>query len=373
MEQRACIILPTYNEAKNIPIIIPRIFAQSEKIATHDLHVLVVDDKSPDGTEEEVRKCMETFANLHLISGEKRGLGEAYKRGMDHAIEFLDPDIIFEMDADLQHSPDLLPLFVSLTTYDFSLVIGSRFAPGGSTPNFSFRRRLLSNVGNILIRLFGGLPKIHDCTSGFRCIKAELIKKCEFGYLSTRGYSFQSSLLCELLRQGARVIEIPIVFPDRVHGESKLTFNDQVEFLVNLFKIRFRSSGAFLRFLGTGLSGLIVNMLVYILLTRAFGSALEYAAALAIEISILWNFVMRGFMDAEGRREGSKWFGDLLSYHRVMLFGAVVNFGILILLANGFGIWDILSNLIGIIAGIVVNYYVRSLRAWNEIEGRKDA
>lgn len=373
MRQRACIILPTYNEAKNIPIIIPRIFAQAEGIATHELHVLVVDDKSPDGTEGEVRKCMEEFPNLHLISGEKRGLGEAYKRGMDHAIASLDPDIIFEMDADLQHSPDLLPLFVSLTTYGFSLVIGSRFAPGGSTPNFSLRRRLLSYVGNYLIRLFGGLPKIHDCTSGYRCIKAELIKKCEFGYLSTRGYSFQSSLLCELLRQGARVIEIPIVFPDRVHGESKLTLNDQVEFLVNLFKIRFRSSGAFMRFLGTGLSGLIVNMLVYILLSRVFGLALEYAGALAIEISVLWNFGMRGVLGSEDRRAGGKWLGSILSYHRVMLFGAMMNFVVLILLANGFGVWDIFSNLIGIIAGIIVNYYVRSLWAWNEIEGKKDA
>ena len=235
----ACIVLPTYNEADNISVIIPKIFKQQVRIESHELHVLVVDDNSPDGSRHVVEGLMPNYPNLHLITGPKQGLGDAYKRGIIWAIDNINPELIFEMDADLQHDPDLISLFITLTHYGFSLVIGSRYAPGGSTPDFSFRRRLISRVGNWMVRFFGGIHRITDCTSGYRCIKAELIQKCDLSYLSTRGYSFQSSLLCELIRNGARVIEIPIIFPDRKIGESKLSFRDQVEFLFNIPRLRF--------------------------------------------------------------------------------------------------------------------------------------
>ena len=121
----------------------------------------------------------------------------------------------------------------------FSLVIGSRFILGGSSPNFSLKRKFLSVLGNWLLRYIGGLSKIHDCTSGFRCIKADLIEKCNFTVFVMRGYSFQSSFLFELIKNGAKVIEVPITFKERVHGESKLTLKDQLEFLLNILKIRF--------------------------------------------------------------------------------------------------------------------------------------
>ena len=179
-----------------------------------------------------------------MITGEKRGLGDAYRRGMKHACRALHADLVFEMDADLQHSPNLIPLFIALADCGFSLVIGSRFAPGGDTPDFSFRRRLLSRFGNWMVRFFGGISQVRDCTSGFRCIRSDLIEKCDLSFLSTRGYSFQSALLFEMLRQGARVVEVPIVFPDRRYGESKLSFRDQIEFLLNIPMMRFRRSRA---------------------------------------------------------------------------------------------------------------------------------
>jgi len=240
MKPVACIILPTYNEAENIQNVVQDIFRQSRKVTSHILHILVVDDNSPDNTKGIVCELMSKYGNLHLITGSKKGLGEAYKRGIRHAQNLLDPDLIFEMDADGQHDPQLIPLFILLANNGFSLVIGSRFAHGGATPCFPLRRKATSIIGNWMVRFLGGISGIHDCTSGFRCIKGEYLSKCNLTFLLTRGYSFQASLLCELLRAGAKVIEVPIIFPDRMYGKSKLSFKDQIEFIINIGKIRFR-------------------------------------------------------------------------------------------------------------------------------------
>ncbi len=240
----ACVILPTYNEIENVTQVIPAVFQQAAKISdSHDLHVLVVDDDSPDGTYAAVQKLQREYKNLHVIGGMKRGLGDAYKRGIKYALKHLSPDVIIQMDADGQHDPEKLPQFIALSNSGFSLVIGSRLAPGGETPDFSLWRKFLSHFGNWLIRSLGGVKKIHDCTSGFRCIKADVVKECDLTHLSTRGYSFQSSLLCEMMRHNATFIEVPILFKPRMHGISKLAFRDQLEFLLNIVKIRFGERG----------------------------------------------------------------------------------------------------------------------------------
>jgi dolichol-phosphate mannosyltransferase len=238
MNKIACVCLPTYNEAENVKVVIPRIFQQAVNIPTHDLHVVVIDDNSPDGTASVVRELMDGLPNLRLLTGEKRGLGEAYKRGMDYALTHLHADLIFEMDADLQHDPSLLPSFAVLANDGFGLVIGSRFMSGGAVLNFPWPRKLISLLGTRLVRLFGALEPLTDCTSGYRCIRGDLLAKCDLRGLAAWGYSFQSALLCELIRNGARVIEIPIVFHQRKQGESKLSLRDQAEFLVNLFTLR---------------------------------------------------------------------------------------------------------------------------------------
>jgi len=240
----ACVILPTYNEIENVTQVIPAVFRQAAKIGdSHDLHVLVVDDDSPDGTYAAVQKLQREYKNLHVIGGMKRGLGDAYKRGIKHALKYLSPEVIVQMDADGQHDPEKLPQFIALSNSGFSLVIGSRLAPGGETPDFSLWRKFLSHFGNWLIRSLGGVRKIHDCTSGFRCIRADVVKECNLTRLSTRGYSFQSSLLCEMMRHNATFIEVPILFKPRMHGTSKLAFRDQLEFLLNIVKIRFGGRG----------------------------------------------------------------------------------------------------------------------------------
>ena len=235
--------MPTYNEAANLRELLPRIFREAENIPTHELHLLVVDDKSPDGTAAVVSEWMAKDPRIHLLSGDKKGLGEAYKRGFAHAIESLAPELIIQMDADQQHDPALLPLFVSLPQYGFTLVIGSRFAPGAGKPALTTWRRFLSDLATVLVRKAAGLPRLYDCTSGYRCIAVDVLKQCDFRNLSTQGYSFQSSLLSELFRNGVRVVEIPILFGPRAHGTSKLHMNDQIEFLTNIGRLWLRRIG----------------------------------------------------------------------------------------------------------------------------------
>lgn len=366
MRPVACVILPTYNEAQNVTDVIPKIFAQAPAIPTHDLHVLVVDDNSPDGTQNVIRTLMERFQNLHMLTGPKRGLGEAYKRGIDDVMKRLSPDIVFEMDADGQHDPGLIPLFAYLVNHGFSLVIGSRFAPGGSTPDFSRGRRVMSLTGNWMIRFLGGLPRIHDCTSGFRCIKAEILKKCDFRCLSTRGYSFQSTALWELLKNGARVIEVPMTFRSRTHGKSKLTLRDQMEFLVNVVKLRFRQSEEFIKFALFGLSGLLVNLGSYVLLTRRMGLDIALASPIAIELSILSNYFLNDVWTLKFRRATIPVYRRLLRFHAAAALAGSLNYLLLLILIYYMQVYDILANVIGISTGMLVNYTLNPIWTWHK-------
>lgn len=370
MNKIACIVLPTYNEADNAAILIPQIFKQAEKIRSHELHILVVDDNSPDGTAEIIKQFQQDYENLHLMIGQKEGLGSAYKRGMKYAIENLHSDIIFEMDADLQHDPSLIPLFVTLFNHGFTLIIGSRFAPGGSTPNFGLYRKFLSAFGNWLVRFFGGLPRLHDCTSGYRCIKAELISKCDMQNLSTRGYSFQTSLLFELLRHGAKVLEIPMTFNERKHGVSKLAFQDKFEFMVNLVKLRFRKYYEFLKFSFIGFIGIIINLGIYIGLTRLTNWPVEIASPVAIETSIIFNFLLNNLWNIRTEDGYSHLFSRVLNYHKLSVLGALTNYIILLIGVYNFQMYDILANFIGIVIGIVINYGINAIYSWQDLKIR---
>ncbi len=360
-------ILPTYNEAENIQRIIEGVFQQSEKVESHAICVLVVDDDSPDRTQNIVKGLAQKTPDLHLITGPKKGLGEAYKRGFSYAQEVLSSDLIFEMDADGQHDPAMIPVFIALANKGFDLVIGSRFVQGGSTPDFSARRKILSVLGNWLIRFFGGISGVRDCTSGFRCIKTILLKECNLEFLSTRGYSFQSSLLCELLRNRAKVIEVPIIFPDRKLGKSKLSVRDQLEFLINIPKIRFRRSEEFLRYCVVGSSGVLVNLSLYIVLTRIFGVNIKLASPIAIEMSILNNFFLNNLWTFRLRAPENSIFSRLFKFHCVACTAGAVNYLSFLAMIDLFNLHDLFSNTIAILIGVWINYYLNSVWTWKEM------
>jgi dolichol-phosphate mannosyltransferase len=237
---RVVIVLPTYNEKENIARLLDAILAQRPRLNGVTLSILVVDDSSPDGTANVVEEYARQDSNIHLLGGAKKsGLGNAYKRGFAYALNSLRADVVFEMDADFSHDPNDIPRLLDELRTGNDFVIGSRYAPGGSIPaDWAPWRKANSKWGNRFARYIAGLPSVKDCTSGYRAIRASMLKKIDLEGLAVSGYAFQMNLLDQAVRHGLRVSEIPIKFTDRVHAKSKLGMGDIVEFIINAFRIR---------------------------------------------------------------------------------------------------------------------------------------
>lgn len=221
------IITPTYNERGNIKILIEKIFALYPAI-----HVLVVDDNSPDGTALLAKELMLKYPNLHLKerSG-KLGLASAYLQSMKSVLEEF-PDIrsIITMDADLSHDPIAIKTMLEeIKNYD--LVIGSRYIKGGGIPDWELRRRLLSRLGNLYARIVTR-SRINDLTGGFNCYRSELLKRYDLDRVKATGYGFQIEMKIIAERLGARIKEMPIIFSRREEGQSKISNNIIYEGLI---------------------------------------------------------------------------------------------------------------------------------------------
>lgn len=239
---KAVIVLPTYNEKGNIVRLINEITKELDSIEQSSdfrMSLLVVDDNSPDGTGEIVKAIAQENKRVHLLTGQKKGLGRAYMRGFRYAIDYLQANAVMEMDADFSHDPKDIKRLIFPLTQDFDFVIGSRYVKGGSIPEeWSFIRKMNSRYGNIFARYVAGISSVHDCTAGFRAIKVSLLEKTAFDQLNTAGYCFQMNLLYSAIKQGANILEVPVHFIDRKYGKSKIRLKDIREFVLNAFKLR---------------------------------------------------------------------------------------------------------------------------------------
>ena len=215
MPERALVVVPTYNERVNLPLIVPLVLQQDARI-----EVLVVDDNSPDGTGQLADEMAANNRRIHVLHRPgKAGLGKAYLAGFRWALE-CDYDFIFEMDADFSHDPKFLPEFLqAIETAD--LVIGSRYRAGVNVINWPISRLLLSLGANEYARRVTGLP-LTDSTGGFKCFRRRVLEAIDFEKVKSNGYSFQIEMSFRAWKQGFRLVEIPIVFTDRVEGQSKM-------------------------------------------------------------------------------------------------------------------------------------------------------
>ena len=363
---KICFVLPTYNEEENIENIIQQILKEEKNQSKHTFSILVVDDNSTDETQAIVQRYISLNSKIHLVTGQKKGLGDAYKRGFEFALNDLKADLIFQMDSDGQHDASLIPDFVSYIEEGKDVVIGSRFIDGGTTPDFSFSRLLMSKVGNLLVRYVGGITQVKDCTSGYRAIRASYLKELDFSYLSTRGYSFQSSLICDLAWRGAYISELPIEFSSRQGGESKLAIRDQIEFLLNIPRLGFRNLEDFMKYSLVGVSGVFVNLGLYLFLTRYYEISELVAPLIAIESALISNFILNNFWTFGKRITQSRIRVKFVKFHLVSGFSALINYSAFLTLFLVFGLYDILANLIGIGLAAIVNYLINSNWTWKD-------
>ena len=230
------VVVPTYNEAENLPVLAERLFS----LGLPDMRIIVVDDNSPDGTADVVRNLSERYGHrFDLIERPaKSGLGTAYKEGFRRAIE-QGADYVFQMDADLSHAPEYIPEFLKALE-NADVVVGSRYTDGGGVDKeWRFRRHALSAFANFGIRAIVGL-KVKDATTGFKAFRADALEAIDFDKCRCKGFGFQAEVAYACQRRGHSVVEFPITFYDRAKGESKLSLGIILEALWRLFLLRWQ-------------------------------------------------------------------------------------------------------------------------------------
>lgn len=228
------VVIPTYNELENIEKLAALILSQDERI-----HILFVDDNSPDGTGEIADRLAAANPRVQVLHrAGKMGLGSAYREGFKIALA-ADSDYIMEMDADFSHDPSMLPLFIDkMSSHD--VVIGSRYVNGVSVVNWPIRRLILSYCASVYTRLITGLH-LSDCTGGFKCFKREVLEAIDLGSIKSDGYSFQIEMNYRCFERGFTIGEIPIIFVDRHAGTSKMSKQIVREAVFMVWKLKFGS------------------------------------------------------------------------------------------------------------------------------------
>jgi dolichol-phosphate mannosyltransferase len=221
---RVLVVLPTYNEVESIEEVLRR-----TRTAVPDSSILVVDDGSPDGTADRAEKVGHELGGVEVMRrSAPNGLGDAYRAGFAKGLED-GAEALVEMDSDLSHDPGALPSLLAAAE-DHDLVIGSRYVPGGSIPQWGLHRRLLSRGGNVYSAVMLGVP-VKDMTSGFRVYRAPLLRTMELESIRADGYGFQIEMTYRAAARGARITEVPIRFVDREMGTSKMSSRIVVEAL----------------------------------------------------------------------------------------------------------------------------------------------
>lgn len=235
MMDKKLVIIPTYNEKENIEKIIRYTFSVA------DVHILVVDDSSPDGTSKIVKGLLAEFPDkLFLeIRTQKNGLGKAYIHGFQWALTH-NYDFIFEMDADFSHNPnDINRLYQACIEQNADLAVGSRYCKGGQVVNWPRSRRMISYYGSVYVRSILWIP-IHDTTAGFICYRASALKTVDLSQIHHVGYGFQIEMKYTFLKLKFKVVEVPITFTDRTEGTSKMSAGIFKEAIMGVIGLRFR-------------------------------------------------------------------------------------------------------------------------------------
>ncbi|MDP2585434.1 MAG: glycosyltransferase [Candidatus Levybacteria bacterium] len=370
------VIIPaTYNEKGNIERLIKILEEEVfPKIKNHEMYILVADDNSPDGTAIEVKKLMGKWKNIGISSGIRKGLGAAYIRGMTYAVEKLGADVIFEIDADLQHDPHKIPQFIKKIEEGCDMVVGNRYSDGGSIPeNWPLLRKIFSVVANIFVRTVFTKFSIHDWTGGYRALKKEVFLKEKPKLDNYRGYIFQISFLHKAVRDGFKIGEVPFHFSDRTLGNSKiapLNYIVDVVWYVVISRIKELIFGKFGKFLVIGGTGFVINAVSLRMLVERANWHPASANLLGGAVAIFFNYNFNNLWTFKDRRSSgfSSYFLKLIGFY--LSSGAGVLFiqtGTILVLTHFFGKENYFTYfLIGTFFLLIWNFTMYSKVIWKK-------
>ncbi|HEY4497277.1 MAG TPA: polyprenol monophosphomannose synthase [Candidatus Paceibacterota bacterium] len=229
------VVIPTYNERENLKELVERIVA----LKIPNLRLVVVDDNSPDGTGKLADELANTYPLRVIHRPYKLGLGKAYTAAFEDILRREKPDYVIQMDADFSHDPTAIPQFLrEIKKYD--IVLGSRYAPGGTIKNWNRARKWISRFGNAYARIVLNLP-YHDLTGGYKCYKKRVLETTDLTSLSSVGYNFQIETTYKAHKNGYRISEIPITFTERKEGASKFDLPIIIESFIKVLLLRFHA------------------------------------------------------------------------------------------------------------------------------------
>lgn len=371
---KTVIVIPTYNEKENIEQTIEGLESVFSKVAPNfQMNILVVDDSSPDGTAEIVEKLKEKYINIHLfINKEKKGLGAAYIKGMRYAIDKLKVDLIFEFDADGSHQPKYIPGMLEQINKGADVVVGSRYIPGGRMPaDWGIQRKLVSFFGNFICQMVLFTWQYKDMTSGFRVSKTKFLKKIDLDSLLSKQFAYKIHLYYALHKKGARIKEYPIEFLDRTKGKTKFPRNNIIDSLKVIFTLRLQESKRFIQICLVGFIGAVIQFSIFNLMRLKIPP--EFANAIAVEFAVISNFTINNFWTFKDKKiqfnKLKLLIPKFVQFNLVSLGSVLIQFLVLkigvIVLGRSF-IWENLLVSVGILFGLIWNYFMYTRLIWQK-------
>ncbi|MDP1721746.1 MAG: glycosyltransferase family 2 protein [Candidatus Gottesmanbacteria bacterium] len=365
------VILPTYNERENIKTLLDSIFDVWVNIRGHSLTILVVDDKSPDGTSEVVKQYRSKHPNVILLTKEKEGLGSALLYAIAYALDVLHAKIIVQMDADLSHDPVSLPHFIKAINSGADFAVGSRYIEGGSIPdNWGWHRKLFSIVGNGIVRFGLGYTNVHDWTGGYRAYTEKIARYSRSDLSQYQGYVFQIAYLHKSILRGAKITEVPIRFTDRKFGHSKIAPSQYIrDVLGYITRQRFTQivTGSFGKFLVVGSIGFIINTAMLEVFVH-FGFHPVIGSSFGAEFAIISNFILNNSWTFGSRKvRGFDAIRKFLQFNATSFGAVLIQSGAVATGSMVFGVsfyrW---FYLIGVGIGLLWNYTMYSKVIWKK-------